>query len=244
MKMKNEDENKALFKEIRQHMLGNNFVIKALWEELKKKVNKLKLKKQTAKDIEKLEKLQLLVSLFYQLAHLGGKKLYQYKNDKVIVSGNPVKVEAEGVYIRFNPYLSKEQWLELYDEAALLTDKVKLFKNSKSEDFQKRKERYQIGGDDINLGIRIYYEVEEKLIKYWKGRKKKEDPLYRKGRPRARLDRALEEIVNKEHIEDDKKLNELKKKYEEAYHRVCDRYDIPTLRDLPRYLKLLDEIAS
>ncbi len=243
MKMKNEDENKALFKEIKQDMLGNNFVIKVLWGELKKKTNKLKLKKQTAKDIEKLEKLQLITSLFYQLAYLGGKKLYKYKNDKVVVSGHPVKVEEEGVYVRYNPFITREQWLELYDEASLLVEKMKLFKNANPKDFKKKKERYQLGSDDIKLGLNLYFEIEKKLLKYWK-KGKPNDILYAEEDGASMVDRALEEILVKKNLEDDKKLNELKKQHKEAYYRVCERYDIPTMRELPQYLKLLNEIAS
>lgn len=243
MKTKNEDENKKLFKEIRQDMLGNNFVIKVLWGELKKKVNKLKVKKQTAKDTEKLEKLQLLVSLFYQLVYLGGKTLYKFKNDKVIVSGNPVKVEEEGVYVRYNPFITREQWLELYEEAALLVKKMKLFKEAKPEDFQKKKERYQIGSDDIKLGLNLYFEIEKKLLKYWKEGKPK-DTLYTEEDGASMIDRALEEIIANKNVEDDRKLNKLKKQYKEAYYRACERYDIPTMRELPQYLKLLNEIAS
>lgn len=223
----------SLYEEIRRDLMKQNFVIQLFTKELNKRVRKLENTKSKLRSIKEIERIERITNGLYQQVYLG--------KEAVIVGKSPLEITEEGIYYRFSPDMTLQDWTENYYKAKLLSEKEIPYKGK-----NKSRKRSQIGLRDIDKNIWLYVKIEKLLPKFWREKVSV-----------TRIDFATDEVVNipvvvgaieyllaSEGVENAKKVEEMKKKYKDIYYKVARRYSLPTFRDLPQYLKVLDEVAS
>lgn len=237
MKMKFQDyselDSLSLYEEIRRDLMNQNFVIQLFTKELNKRVRRLENTKSKLRSIKQIERIEKITNGLYQQVYLG--------KNAVIVGSTPLEIEERGIYFRFSPEMTLQDWIESYYKAKLLSEKEKNYKVK-----IKSKKRSQIGMKDIDKNIWLYLKIEKLLPKFW--REKVFTPQIDFATDETVkipvVEGAIEYLLASEGVEDAKKVEKMKKKYKDIYYRVARRYSLPTYRDLPQYLKLLDEVAS
>lgn len=223
----------SLYEEIRQDLMSQNFVINTITKELVKSIKKLESVKANPKNIKKIEKIQEITNKLYQMVYLG--------EEAVIITTTPTLVKEQGIYYRYLPGMTLQEWQENFFKAKLFSEKEKIYTQVK-----KRKRRTQVGYKDTDKSVWLYLKIEKLLPKFW--REKVSAP--KKDFATDELTNipvvvgAIEYLLASEGVENVEKVKEQTEKYKDIYYKVARRYSLPTYRDLPQYLKLLDEVVS
>jgi len=141
---------------------------------------------------------------------------------------------------------TKQRGNEYFEKASGLEEEVKVYKGAQQKRLSKPRSREQVGEKDTQEGIAIYLAIEKRIPKYWREKqegKVKQTPYTEKSGVSV-IDRAIEDVIAGKNLESFEEENKLKQQYKDTYYRIAERYMLPTLRELPNYLKLFDEVAS
>lgn len=237
MNMKNQNNSNfdsvSLYEEIRQDLMSQNFVINTITKEIVKRLKKLESLKTNSKNIKQIEKIQEITNKLYQLVYLG--------EEAVIVTTIPALVKEHGIYFRYLPGMTLQEWQENYFKAKLLAEKEKIYTKA-----IKRKRRTQVGYKDTDKSVWLYLKIEKLIPKFWREKvsSPKKDFVTDEAIRIPVVEGAIEYLLASEGVEKIEKVKEQTTKYKDIYYKVARRYSLPTYRDLPQYLKLLDEVAS
>ncbi|HWY80276.1 MAG TPA: hypothetical protein VNW29_08010 [Candidatus Sulfotelmatobacter sp.] len=236
---------KSSFEEIRQYLIGKNFVMNTIFTELKNNVALLATlpKPNVWKDENKklVLKLNELSNLYEKNLFFGGSEFHKNSEDVVLVDNeiDDVPVLTPGAYIRFNPTMTQQAWLERYKQAQFWAKETQIYQQI-PKDFDGRrkkiKQRIQVGKKDIEQNILMYLQIEERLPRLWQ--LKQSEAGY------SLIDGAIEEILSDKEYDklNDTELNALKKKYQTIYYDVIERYHLLLPTELPKYLKIISDL--
>lgn len=240
------DKNSS-YEEIRSSLVACNFVYKYVYTELVNRISKLDWSKLEQQGLFRytVEIISEIESMLKQQEIVGGKS---GKNPQSIVFIGELGQELEGpaIYVLFHPDMTKQEWMDKFEKLQRAPQSKEIYESIKHE-YKRERTRNQVGFKDVEQNIEIYLAIEFKIPKYWEERQKGSfKDLAGTGETITVpvFEAALEDVIASRNIEDPKKEDELRRKYREIYYAVSKRYKLLTLRDLPRFIKLLNEIGS
>lgn len=242
-------DNLYQYETYRLALLKENFVVNRIQKEidlLKSKADKSTVIRTTV--VENIEKYLLLLRTFYTQVLFGGKNLFKKQSDIIILDkADKVKIVTPGIYVRYIPNTTKQGWLYRFEQLKKAINYLDL-SSIPAKKYQKPKERYQVSKSDLKNNFHIYLSIEKKIPDYWDSKDTIIDSVYSvqhdvKKSGASIIDRIIEDLTYTDK-KDDKELNSLVRHYKNTYYSVATRYQLPTLRDLPTFLKILNEIVS
>ncbi len=239
-----------LYEEIRGALVKHNFVLNRIAEEIEKLVKSgdksEEVKTNVMANQDKYKKLtHVLISQFI----FGGKNLLKKPNDVILIeNGEEKMINSPGIYIRYHPNMTKQGWIARFQQIKKFEKYLYLFIQPDNKVLQTPKQRFQVGYKDIKQNIDTYLTIENKIPEYWDNRKSIIDFVYEVQHdvPESGvsvIDRIIEELIYSDE-KSDTELSRLAKQFKNIYYSVAERYQLPTLRDLPSFLQAINEIAS
>lgn len=247
MKMKNKTPRYQDYEKIRNFLIKHNFVIKILHQEITKRIKKG----------ERSQKYRDYLTEDNNKDHILG--LLEIMTKHFLIGGNPddtvfvkkeqgVKITRPGIYIRFHPLMTEQEWIYRREQVAIVAKLLKIYEGENEKKSEKPKQRHDIGLTAMT-NINLYLKIEKRLPKLWRKQQDyKANPYkYTQGGPGNERKRsppivlgAIEAILESKGIRDKKNL--VKKRYKNIYYDVARRYRLPTLYDLPKYIEILDPV--
>lgn len=223
---------------------------KQVWEKiLKRKVEidsdfvwivSREIEREITPDITKIAKrLDINEVLFRVLVLYNNVPNKLFSPERVFYCNPLIPIREEGVYIRIDENLSKNEMWGLIKKAK---EKIKSLNN----DFPSEKRKRKVIAKDDNIKINFYIKVEEKIKELAKEKQKNKyfsEELYPKELVRAAINELTDDLLEKKEY-DDKTSDELvpiyTKRIQTYYYEISRRYKLPTPKKLLSILRLLD----
>lgn len=238
------------YEENRLLLLKHNLVIHEVIKLLKKLYSELLTKQELSKflaytlhpDSSKFSKpLKILsndINIFWLdiFKFMYPKKIHKinniFPNIEFIKRGYP-KIYRSGLYVRFDPLMTKEDWLKEYDHASIYTKLPEVndhfYPFFDKNDFWLAKKKLQVSTKDESENIPLYLDIEKRITSYFYRKKIKSGG-------QSVIDAALEQYVFNSDI-DEADEDRLKQEVKTVYYEVAKRYMLPTLKDLKKYIE-------
>lgn len=227
------------YEEIRLQLLKHNFVYKAIVKKLNTLLDKAKTDEGLTYFLEHQEQFEKLQSILYQQLFFGGKAS-KNQSDVLFVREDGAKVKDAGIYVRFNPNYTHSDWSQIFEKIKYASKSLGFYSGNSKKAFQLPKRRMQKGSKDLESNLEIYLDVETRIPKFWRKKRYQIDKVdENKKNIVPVVAAAIVEIVEEKALstKDEARIKEV-------YYRVSERYQLPGLKELQNYLKVLDELAD
>jgi hypothetical protein len=228
--------------------ISRNFVAKKLYEKLLHIIKKMK-RSEVKMTPDQAKRALKFVKLSIKILYAGGTKPAKDPNDLVISLGDTIEINEPGIYVRYTPGMKLSAWEKQFERAKLISYGFELIKAFKNKKLPKPIQRDQIGKDDESK-LDTYGDIEKRIEKKWHDHQQGliSDPVYDVQSDTIKsgesiIDSVFEDIACENNDSDDFHAEDKKKaELRNLYYSIVKRYNLPTIRDLPHYLKLVSDL--